>query len=82
MLTDRLLHAFTQAALSPDPDLAVAALMIARVEYPELDAGRYLEQLDAIGREACRRLTTAVPPADTPHDVDADRYAKVIGIGD
>jgi regulator of sirC expression with transglutaminase-like and TPR domain len=54
--------------------------MIARVEYPELDAGRYLDQLDAIGREACRRLATAAPPADTPHDVDADRYAKVIAL--
>ena len=80
MTRPQLIRSFAHAALSPDPDLAVAALMIARVEYPELDAGRYLEQLDAIGREACRRLATAAPPADTPHDVDADRYAKVIAL--
>lgn len=80
LLSSHLLHAFSHAALSPEPDLAVAALMIARIEYPELDAGRYLDQLDAIGREACRRLATAAPPADTPHDVDADRYAKVIAL--
>ena len=69
---------FTQVALSPDPDLAVAALLIARVEYPALDAGRYLAQLDFIGAEASRRLAGAVPPPDTPYDVDADRYAKVV----
>src|SRR5260221_501095 len=44
--------------------------MIARVEYPDLDAGRYLAQLDVIGGEARRRLSTAVPPPDTPHDGD------------
>jgi regulator of sirC expression with transglutaminase-like and TPR domain len=76
----QLIRSFTHAALSPDPDLAVAALMIARVEYPELDASRYLAQLDFIGDEACRRLSNAVPPADTPHDVDADRYAKVVSL--
>jgi len=52
----QLIHSFTHAALSPEPDLAVAALMIARVEYPKLDAGPYLDQLDAIGREARLRV--------------------------
>jgi len=33
-----------------------------------------------MGREACRRLAIAAQPADTPHDVDADRYAKVIAL--
>ena len=80
MIRQPLVDRFTHVALSPDPDLAVAALMIARVEYPVLDAGRYLDQLDAIGREARRRLAVAAPPADTPHDVDADRYAKVIAL--
>ena len=80
LIVARLLHAFGHAALSPDPDLAVAALMIARVEYPELDADGYLEQLDAIGREACARLATAAPPPDTPHDVDEERYAKVVAL--
>ena len=40
---------FTRVALSPDPDLAVAALMIARVEYPKLDARPYLDELDTLG---------------------------------
>lgn len=80
MISHHLVHAFGHAALSPDPDVAVAALMIARVEYPELDAAPYLDQLDAIGREACRRLAQAVPPADTPHEVDADRYAQVVAL--
>jgi regulator of sirC expression with transglutaminase-like and TPR domain len=76
----QLVERFSHAALSPDPDLASAALMIARVEYPDLDAGRYLTELDIIGREAGRRLAAAVPPADTPHDVDAGRYAKVVAL--
>ena len=54
--------------------------MIARVEYPGLDARPYLEQLDAIGREACRRLATPGAPADTPPGVDAGRYAQVVAL--
>ena len=50
ILKDNLIRSFTHAALSPDPDLAIAALMIARVEYPKLDAGPYLDRLDALGR--------------------------------
>ena len=80
MLNPELVRHFAQAALSPDPDLAVAALMIARVEYPGLDPSRYLAQLDFIGDEARRRLAIATPPADTPHDVDGDRYAKVVAL--
>jgi len=77
VLSSSLLDAFSSAALSPDPDLAVAALMIARIEYPGLDPNRYVAQLDFIGDEACRRLSAAELPADTPHNVDIDRYAKV-----
>ena len=67
MIREQLVRSFTHAALSPDPDLAIAALMIARVEYPKLDAGPYLDRLDAIAREAKRRVTAAsIAPADTP----------------
>jgi len=74
----QLVHRFTQTALSPDPDLAVAALQIARVEYPRLDAGPYLDRLDALGREAAARVAAAtIEPGEAPARVDPDRYARV-----
>jgi len=83
VIRDAHVRAFAQAALSPDPDLAVAALMIARVEYPRLDAGPYLDQLDAIGLEAKRRVgearATGTPP---PANVDPDGYARVMALND
>jgi regulator of sirC expression with transglutaminase-like and TPR domain len=83
MIRQQLVHSFTHAALSPDPDLAIAALMIARIEYPKLDAGPYLDQLDALGREATERVTAAiVVPGDTPPRVDPDRYARVMAMND
>lgn len=75
-----LCDAFSRAALSPDPDLAVAALLIARVEYPALDTGRYVAQLDFLGVEAGRRLAVAPQPDDTPPDVDPGRYAQVVAL--
>ena len=78
MSRQQLINSFTHAALSPDPDLAVAALMIARVEYPKLDAGPYLDRLDVLGREAERRVAAAASPAgDAPPRVDPDAYARV-----
>jgi regulator of sirC expression with transglutaminase-like and TPR domain len=83
VIRDGHVRAFAQAALSPDPDLAVAALMIARVEYPRLDAGPYLDQLDAIGREAKRRVSEARPAAAPPPvNVDPDGYARVMALND
>jgi regulator of sirC expression with transglutaminase-like and TPR domain len=81
-MKDRLVHAFAQAALSPDPDLAVAALMIARIEYPSLDAGPYLDQLDAIGHEASRRVAMTAASGTAPPKVDPDRYAQVMALND
>ena len=79
----QLVRSFTHAALSPDPDLAIAALMIARVECPRLDAGPYLDQLDTIGREAERRVAAApVVPGEAPLRVDPDRYARVIALNE
>jgi regulator of sirC expression with transglutaminase-like and TPR domain len=54
LLSDTLLDGFTKVALSPEPDLAAAALMIARVEYPKLDASRTSELLDRLGRRQPR----------------------------
>jgi len=82
-MREQFVRSFTHAALSPDPDLAVAALMIARVEYPKLDAGPYLDQLDAIGREARLRVASApVLPGEAPPRVDPDRYARVLALND
>ena len=69
MIRESVVKAFAHATHSPDPDLAVAALMIARVEYPGLDSGPYLDQLDAIGREAARRVREAHASASEPPPV-------------
>ena len=83
MIRPQLVHSFTHAALSPDPDLAVAALMIARVEYPRLDAGPYLDHLDDLGREATVRVRSATPESrDVPPRVDPERYASVLALND
>ncbi len=83
MVRPQLVHSFTQAALSPDPDLAVAALMIARLAYPKLDARPYLDRLDEIGREAAQRVSTAARErADTPAHIDPQLYARVMALND
>jgi regulator of sirC expression with transglutaminase-like and TPR domain len=83
VIKSQFVRSFTHAALSPDPDLAIAALMIARVEYPKLDAGPYLDQLDVYGREAQVRVAEAlVSPGDVPPHVDPERYARVLAMND
>ena len=56
MVSSDFIQRFTRVAKAPDPDLATAALLIARLEYPKLDASTYLDQLDAMGAAAHRRL--------------------------
>lgn len=41
---------------APGEDLLPAALAIARVEYPSLDAARYIDRVDLMGKEARQRL--------------------------
>jgi regulator of sirC expression with transglutaminase-like and TPR domain len=83
VIRESWVRAFSTAALSPDPDLAVAALMIARIAYPHLDAGPYLDRLDAIGHEARRRVAAApVDAADTPAGVDPESYGRVMALND
>jgi regulator of sirC expression with transglutaminase-like and TPR domain len=81
MIKDQLIRSFTLAALSPDPDLAVAALMIARIEYPRLDAGPYLDRIDALGREAKLRVDAATPGMAPPR-ADPDDFARVMALND
>ena len=78
MVADDLLRGFAHVAQSPDPDLAVAALMIARVAYPKLDPAPYLSQLDALGREAAARVMNATASGvDVPPQVDPDAFARI-----
>jgi regulator of sirC expression with transglutaminase-like and TPR domain len=79
MIKEQLIRSFTLAALSPDPDLAVAALMIARIEYPRLEAGPYLDRIDAMGREAKLRVEAA-KAGDAPPRADPDDFARVMAL--
>ena len=54
-----IVQRFTDAAASPDPDLAAPALLIARLGYPRLDPAPYLERLEAMGGAAADRLAEA-----------------------
>ena len=59
---------FAEVARAPSPDLAPAALAVARLEYPQLDAPRYLRVLDRMGAAAADRLA-ALGAADLPRRV-------------
>jgi regulator of sirC expression with transglutaminase-like and TPR domain len=48
-----------RAMNAPGEELAAAALAIARVEYPSLDAAPYLDRLTRMGREATQRIARA-----------------------
>ena len=51
-----LVDALVAASNAPGTGLAQAALVIARIEYPRLDASAYLTRLDAMGDAARRRI--------------------------
>ena len=51
-----LVDALTAISRSPGTGLAQAAFVIARIEYPRLDASPYLSRLDAMGEAARRRI--------------------------
>src|SRR5436309_9269331 len=55
MLKD-LIEPLTAASNAPGTSLAPAALVIARIEYPRLQAEPYLVRLDAMGDAARRRI--------------------------
>jgi regulator of sirC expression with transglutaminase-like and TPR domain len=78
VVSEQLLRRFAHLALSPEPELATAALFMARVAYPKLDAGPYLDQLDELGREAAARVAAARVEDDAvPPRVDPDAYARI-----
>jgi regulator of sirC expression with transglutaminase-like and TPR domain len=81
VVAEELLSAFRAVALSPEPDLAVAALMIARVAYPNLDVSQYIDELDRLGGEARLRVSEApARPSETPDYVDPDAYARILAL--
>ena len=51
-----LVDSLIDASSAPDPGLAAAALVIARIEYPRLQAETYLTRLDAMGDAARQRI--------------------------
>ena len=64
MTASDFIHRFTEIAKAPAPDLAPAALLIARLEYPRLDASVYLTKLDQLGEAAAERVATLGDGAD------------------
>ena len=58
-----LAEQLVDAADRPGPDLAAPAFLIARLEYPRLDPGPYLDQLESMGDVALDRIA-----ADPGHD--------------
>lgn len=60
-----LAEQIADAADRPGPDLAAPAFLIARIEYPRLDPGPYLDRLEQMGEAAARRLA-ADPGHDSP----------------
>jgi regulator of sirC expression with transglutaminase-like and TPR domain len=57
--TGQVADELQKAMDAPGDDLAPAALAIARVEYPSLDAKPYLARLDRMGQEAAARIDDA-----------------------
>jgi regulator of sirC expression with transglutaminase-like and TPR domain len=83
VIAESVIQGFRNVALSPDPDLAVAALIIARIECPRLDAARYLDRLDELGRQATRRLAAAPPVTiDAPPDADPATLSQVSALNE
>jgi regulator of sirC expression with transglutaminase-like and TPR domain len=54
--TGQVAAALDAAMNTPGEDLAAPALAIARIEYPSLDASRYVDTLDRMGADARARL--------------------------
>ena len=55
----------TEAADRPGADLAAPAFLVARIEYPKLDAGPYLDRLNVMG-DAAFHFVTKDPGHEAP----------------
>jgi regulator of sirC expression with transglutaminase-like and TPR domain len=71
MMDPALVHAFVQAAASPDDgDLPRAALLVARLEYRRLDPGPWLARLTRLGALATARIERLGPAAGVRAQVE------------
>jgi regulator of sirC expression with transglutaminase-like and TPR domain len=61
-----LVDALTAASNAPGADLAPAALVIARLEYPRLEPEPYLQQLAALGDAARRHIDREIERGEEP----------------
>ena len=66
VLSTEQVQQFVHSASSPDPGLAIPALLIARIGYPRLDPAPYLARLEAMGSAVASRLTHSNEPRE-PH---------------
>ncbi|MEO7157643.1 MAG: transglutaminase-like domain-containing protein [Vicinamibacterales bacterium] len=60
-----LAEQIAEAADRPGPDLAAPAFLVARIEYPRLDAGPYLDRLEQMG-DAAFHFVAKDPGQDAP----------------
>lgn len=66
-----------QIVQQPGIDLAPAALAIARLEYPRLDAVRHLARLDELGEQAATRIA-AGPGRDAPLEARVESLRRFL----
>ena len=71
MVSSEFIRKFTDIAKAPSPDLATVALLIARLEYPKLDASEYLDQLDRMGETAHARVARCSDLIDPVRPIQA-----------
>jgi regulator of sirC expression with transglutaminase-like and TPR domain len=72
-----LAEQIADAADRPGPDIAAPAFLIARIEYPRLDPGPYLDLLDRMGEAAAHRLA-ADPGHDSPLPMRIDAINRYL----
>jgi regulator of sirC expression with transglutaminase-like and TPR domain len=77
MVAKTLAEQIAEAADRPGPELAAPAFLIARVEYPRLDAKPYLDRLEQMGDEAAR-FVAAHAGADAPLAVRIDAVNRYL----
>src|SRR3954466_13144014 len=80
-LSDGLVREFTTLAHGADPDLAHAALLMARVAYPALDVAAYVGKVDALGPGARRRVGPATTTTlEIPPHVDPAVFVRIAAL--